>query len=104
MGVGSYVVRGLGNEAAFNSASHGAGRKMSRTKARKTFTHEQLRMMAEYPAETAGRIMDPRTPHFKPGTSCPPLRPDPPNPICLASSTTGLCPSSARCSAVLRPA
>jgi tRNA-splicing ligase RtcB len=42
MGVGSYVVRGLGNPAAFNSASHGAGRRMSRTKARKTFTASDL--------------------------------------------------------------
>jgi tRNA-splicing ligase RtcB len=42
MGVGSYVVRGLGNTAAFNSASHGAGRKMSRNKARKTFTTDDL--------------------------------------------------------------
>jgi tRNA-splicing ligase RtcB (3'-phosphate/5'-hydroxy nucleic acid ligase) len=30
MGTGSYIVRGLGNTAAFNSASHGAGRRMSR--------------------------------------------------------------------------
>ena len=42
MGVGSYVVRGLGNSFAFNSASHGAGRKMSRNKARKTFTASDL--------------------------------------------------------------
>jgi tRNA-splicing ligase RtcB len=48
MGVGSYVVRGLGNTAAFNSASHGAGRKMSRNKARKTFTTDDLA------AQTAG--------------------------------------------------
>jgi tRNA-splicing ligase RtcB len=48
MGVGSYVVRGLGNTAAFNSASHGAGRKMSRNKARKTFTIDDLA------AQTAG--------------------------------------------------
>jgi len=48
MGVGSYVVRGLGNPAAFNSASHGAGRRMSRTKARKTFTASDLA------AQTAG--------------------------------------------------
>jgi tRNA-splicing ligase RtcB len=37
MGTGSYIVRGLGNEAAFNSASHGAGRKMSRSAAKRTF-------------------------------------------------------------------
>ncbi|MEX2581819.1 MAG: magnesium transporter, partial [Gemmatimonadota bacterium] len=29
----------------------------------------ELRMMAAYPAETAGRIMDPRADHFRPGTS-----------------------------------
>ena len=48
MGTGSYVVRGLGNEASYCSASHGAGRRMSRTKARKTFTREDL------VAQTAG--------------------------------------------------
>jgi tRNA-splicing ligase RtcB len=42
MGTGSYIVRGLGNPDAFNSASHGAGRKMSRTKAKKTFTTADL--------------------------------------------------------------
>lgn len=48
MGTGSYVVRGLGNEASYCSASHGAGRRMSRTKAKKTFTVEDLA------AQTAG--------------------------------------------------
>jgi tRNA-splicing ligase RtcB len=42
MGTGSYIVRGLGSEASFHSASHGAGRRMSRTKARKTFTEADL--------------------------------------------------------------
>jgi len=42
MGTGSYVVKGLGNEASYWSASHGAGRRMSRTKARRTFTVEDL--------------------------------------------------------------
>ncbi|WP_371479250.1 RtcB family protein [Kitasatospora sp. NBC_00315] len=42
MGTGSYIVRGLGNEAAFNSASHGAGRKMSRGAAKKRFTTKDL--------------------------------------------------------------
>ncbi|WP_030277387.1 RtcB family protein [Streptomyces sp. NRRL B-24484] len=42
MGTGSYIVRGLGNDAAFNSASHGAGRKMSRTAAKKRFTARDL--------------------------------------------------------------
>ena len=42
MGTRSYIVKGLGNEAAFNSASHGAGRLMSRSKARKSFTQGDL--------------------------------------------------------------
>lgn len=42
MGTGSYVVRGLGNEASFQSASHGAGRRMSRNEARRRFTTEDL--------------------------------------------------------------
>lgn len=42
MGTGSYIVRGLGNTAAFNSASHGAGRRMSRTAAKKRFTTGDL--------------------------------------------------------------
>ncbi|MET8626547.1 RtcB family protein [Kitasatospora sp. NPDC004669] len=42
MGTGSYIVRGLGNKAAFNSASHGAGRKMSRNAAKKKFTTRDL--------------------------------------------------------------
>jgi tRNA-splicing ligase RtcB len=43
MGTASYVVRGKGNPVALNSAPHGAGREYSRTRARKTFTREQLR-------------------------------------------------------------
>jgi tRNA-splicing ligase RtcB (3'-phosphate/5'-hydroxy nucleic acid ligase) len=42
MATGTYIVRGLGNESAFNSASHGAGRRMSRSKAKKSFTIEDL--------------------------------------------------------------
>ncbi|MEY9927634.1 tRNA-splicing ligase RtcB [Catenulispora sp. GP43] len=47
MGTGSYIVRGLGNDAAFNSASHGAGRRMSRTQARKQFTVEDLKVQTK---------------------------------------------------------
>jgi tRNA-splicing ligase RtcB (3'-phosphate/5'-hydroxy nucleic acid ligase) len=42
MGTGSYIVRGLGNERSFNSASHGAGRRMSRNQAKKRFTTQDL--------------------------------------------------------------
>ncbi|WP_330317462.1 RtcB family protein [Streptomyces platensis] len=42
MGTGSYIVKGLGNAASFNSASHGAGRKMSRNQAKKRFSTRDL--------------------------------------------------------------
>lgn len=42
MGTKSYIVRGLGNEQSLCSASHGAGRKMSRGKAKSHFTREDL--------------------------------------------------------------
>lgn len=42
MGAKSYIVRGLGNPASYNSCSHGAGRLMSRTEARNTFTLDDL--------------------------------------------------------------
>jgi tRNA-splicing ligase RtcB len=42
MGTGSFIVRGLGNPESFESASHGAGRKMSRNKARKVFRRTDL--------------------------------------------------------------
>jgi tRNA-splicing ligase RtcB len=38
MGAKSFIVRGLGNKESFCSASHGAGRKMSRTEAKSRFT------------------------------------------------------------------
>ncbi len=42
MGAKSFIVRGLGNPESFNSASHGAGRRMSRSKAKKLFTVEDV--------------------------------------------------------------
>jgi tRNA-splicing ligase RtcB len=48
MGARSYIVRGLGNPESFESCSHGAGRTMSRTEARKRITRE------EHEAATAG--------------------------------------------------
>lgn len=41
MGTKSYIVQGLGNPDSFCSCSHGAGRVMSRTAARKTITLEE---------------------------------------------------------------
>jgi tRNA-splicing ligase RtcB len=43
MGAKSFIIRGRGNPQAFNSCSHGAGRKMSRTAAKKKFTQDDLK-------------------------------------------------------------
>lgn len=43
MGAKSYIVQGLGNPESFMSCSHGAGRVMSRSKARKSFNIEDLK-------------------------------------------------------------
>lgn len=48
MGAKSFIVRGKGNRESFCSCSHGAGRSMSRTEARKRFTLE------DHAAATAG--------------------------------------------------
>jgi tRNA-splicing ligase RtcB len=48
MGARSYIVRGLGNSESFESCSHGAGRTMSRTEAKKRFT------IADHCAATEG--------------------------------------------------
>lgn len=48
MGTRSYIVRGLGNPQSFESASHGAGRRMSRAAAKRKFTVDDLK------AQTAG--------------------------------------------------
>ncbi|KFG75002.1 RtcB family protein [Streptomyces mutabilis] len=42
MGTGSYIVKGLGNAESFNSASHGAGRRMSRNAAKRRFSAKDL--------------------------------------------------------------
>jgi len=47
MGQRSYIVEGLGNPESYCSCSHGAGRVMSRTKARQVFTVQDLENMTE---------------------------------------------------------
>ena len=42
MGAKSFIVKGKGNPESFTSCSHGAGRKMSRTRAKKAFTLNDL--------------------------------------------------------------
>jgi tRNA-splicing ligase RtcB (3'-phosphate/5'-hydroxy nucleic acid ligase) len=48
MGAKSFIVKGKGNPDSFESCSHGAGRRMSRTEAKRRFTVEDLQ------AETKG--------------------------------------------------
>jgi len=49
MATPGYVVRGKGNTESMNSAAHGAGRKMSRTAARNSFTwHEANRFLSDH--------------------------------------------------------
>ena len=43
MGAKSFIIQGLGNPQSFNSCSHGAGRKMSRTKAKSKYTIDDLK-------------------------------------------------------------
>ena len=47
MGTKSYIVRGLGNAESFESASHGAGRRMSRGEAKRRFTVKDLLKQTE---------------------------------------------------------
>ena len=44
MGAKSFIIKGLGNPQSFNSCSHGAGRKMSRTKAKAKYSIKDLEM------------------------------------------------------------
>jgi tRNA-splicing ligase RtcB len=47
MGARSFIVRGKGNALSFESASHGAGRRMSRGQAKKSFTVRDLERQTE---------------------------------------------------------
>ncbi len=42
MGTNSFIVEGLGNPSSYNSAAHGAGRKMSRSKAKRELSTDTL--------------------------------------------------------------
>jgi tRNA-splicing ligase RtcB (3'-phosphate/5'-hydroxy nucleic acid ligase) len=42
MGSNSYIVQGKGCEESFNSCSHGAGRRLSRTRAKETYSVEEV--------------------------------------------------------------
>lgn len=69
MGTASYVVEGLGNRAAFNSAPHGAGRNFSRTEARRRFNVAELEKAMEgieWRAEDAEKFLDEIPGAYKP--------------------------------------
>ena len=57
MGTSSFIVEGLGNEASYTSAPHGAGRTMSRTQAKKDFTEADLNEQMEGKTWLQGRGM-----------------------------------------------
>lgn len=59
MGDPGYVVRGKGNERSINSASHGAGRRMSRSAALKSIPEERWRSyLAERSVTLIGGALD----------------------------------------------
>jgi tRNA-splicing ligase RtcB len=59
MGAKSFIVRGLGNEESFCSCSHGAGRTMSRTKAKTLFTvDDQIRATAHVECRKDAAVID----------------------------------------------
>jgi len=59
MGARSFIVRGLGNEDSFCSCSHGAGRTMSRTEAKKQFTvADQVRATAHVECRKDKDVID----------------------------------------------
>jgi tRNA-splicing ligase RtcB len=67
MGTGSFIVRGLGNAESFCSCSHGAGRVMSRTAAKKAITMEQhAKAMEGIEARLDADIIDESPAAYKP--------------------------------------
>lgn len=59
MGAKSFIVRGLGNEDSFCSCSHGAGRTMSRSAAKKRFTvDDQIRATAHVECRKDSEVID----------------------------------------------
>ena len=59
MGVGSYIVKGKGNTDSWSSCSHGAGRLMSRTMARKVIKQDQFELaMTGIVCDTDNSVID----------------------------------------------
>jgi tRNA-splicing ligase RtcB len=69
MGQRSFVVRGLGNPEAYQSCAHGAGRAMSRHRARKTLSVEDFEPVmvgAAWQRESARQLLDEHPAAYKP--------------------------------------
>ena len=69
MGQRSYVIRGLGNEASYESCAHGAGRRMSRRQARKQLTIESFSEtmgLAAWQLASAKELLDEHPEAYKP--------------------------------------
>lgn len=67
MGARSYIVRGLGNEESFCSCSHGAGRVMSRTEAKKRISmDEHLQATADVECRKDPAVIDETPAAYKP--------------------------------------
>jgi RNA-splicing ligase RtcB len=69
MGQRSYVIRGLGNEASYESCAHGAGRRMSRRQARKQLSIESFTEAMGFAAwqhASARELLDEHPEAYKP--------------------------------------
>ena len=67
MGTRSYIVRGLGNEDSFCSCSHGAGRVMSRTEAKKRISMEEhLEAVKDVECRKDAAVLDETPAAYKP--------------------------------------
>jgi len=69
MGASTYIVRGKGNEEAYNTSPHGAGRVLGRNQARKTLTEAEFRKQMEgktWLDRDAKRLLDEAPSAYKP--------------------------------------
>jgi RNA-splicing ligase RtcB len=69
MGQRSYVIRGLGNEASYESCAHGAGRRMSRRQARKQLSIEsfaEAMVLSAWQHASARALLDEHPSAYKP--------------------------------------
>ncbi|MEV1169651.1 RtcB family protein [Nonomuraea sp. NPDC049784] len=69
MGARSYIVRGRGNPESYNSCAHGAGRRMSRTKAKKELSAASLTQAMSgrtWNANRAAALVDEHPEAYKP--------------------------------------